>query len=71
MCASSSYNGLTSGSPAYLTTSLILCNACGYISNAFGFDYYMGLAIRNYRNGVIKSLCLHCHENDMEFPILI
>jgi hypothetical protein len=47
------------------------CNACGYISNAFGFDYYMGLAIRNYRNGVIKSLCLHCHENDMEFPILI
>jgi hypothetical protein len=47
------------------------CNACGYISNAFGFDYYMGLAISNYRNGVIKSLCLHCHENDMEFPILI
>jgi hypothetical protein len=47
------------------------CNACGYISTAFEFNSYMRLAISNYRNGVIKSLCLHCHENDKEFPILI
>ena len=47
------------------------CNACGYISTAFEFDHYMRLAIKNYRDGVIKSPCLRCKENAVEYPILI
>jgi len=47
------------------------CIACGYISRIFEFNEYMRLAISNYRNGVIKLLCVYCKENALEFPILI
>jgi hypothetical protein len=51
------------------------CNTCGYISTTYEINHYMSLAIKEYRNGVIKLPCFNCgvnaRENDSEYPILI
>jgi hypothetical protein len=51
------------------------CNTCGYISTTFEINHYMSLAIKEYRNGVIKLPCFNCRvnarENALEYPILI